>query len=70
MLLMQWLEEEEIPYQPCIMMHDELDFLVPEEHAERACELGKAAFAEGPKLFGVTIMGGSGKIGNTWYDVH
>ncbi len=70
MLLMQWLEEEEIPYQPCIMMHDELDFLVPEEHAERARELGKAAFAEGPKLFGVTIMGGSGKIGNNWYEVH
>ena len=70
MLLMQWLEEEEIPYQPCIMMHDELDFLVPEEHAERACELGRLAFAEGPKLFGVEIMGGSGKIGNNWYEVH
>jgi hypothetical protein len=70
MLLMQWLEEEEIPYQPCIMMHDELDFLVPEEYAERACELGKAAFAEGPKLFGISIMGGSGKIGDDWFQVH
>lgn len=70
MLLMQWLEERKIPYQPCIMMHDELDFLVPEEHAEEARELGKLAFAEGPKLFGIKIMGGSGKIGDNWYEVH
>lgn len=70
MLLMRWLEEEKIPYQPCIMMHDELDFLVPEEYAERAKELGQLAFAEGPKLFGIDIMGGSGKVGENWYEVH
>jgi hypothetical protein len=70
MLLMEWLDAESIPYQPCIMMHDELDFLVPDEHVERAKELGKAAFAEGPKLFGIQIMGGSGKSGQNWYEVH
>lgn len=70
MLLMQRLEERNIPYMPCIMMHDELDFLVPDEHAEEACEIGRQAFADGPKLFGVEIMGGSGKIGNNWYEVH
>ena len=70
MLLMERLEERNIPYHPVIMMHDELDFLVPDEHAEEAKELGKQAFADGPKLFGVTIMGGSGKIGQNWYEVH
>jgi hypothetical protein len=70
MLLMEWLEAEGIPYQPCIMMHDELDFLVPDEYAERAAELGKLAFAEGPKLYGITIMSGSSKLGKNWFDVH
>lgn len=70
MLTMQWLEERNIPYQPCIMMHDEEDFLVPEEFAEEAAALGKLAFKEGPKLFGVTIMDGDAKIGDNWYDVH
>jgi DNA polymerase-1 len=70
MLLMQWLEEEGIPYHPCIMMHDELDFMVPEQYAERAAELGVKAFQEGPKLFGVQIMDGGKKIGNNWYEVH
>jgi hypothetical protein len=70
MLLMQYLEEEGIPYRPLIFMHDELDFMVPEEHAERAKELGVKAFQEGPKLFGVTIMDGGGKIGKDWYEIH
>jgi DNA polymerase-1 len=70
MLLMQYLESEDIPYQPLIMMHDELDFMVPEEYAERAAELGIKAFREGPKLFGVDIMDGSAKIGNNWKEIH
>ena len=70
LLLTQWLREENIPYSPCIFMHDELDFMVPEEYAERAAELGVKAFQEGPKLFGVTIMDGDGKIGNDWMDIH
>ena len=44
--------------------------MVREDQAERAAELCKKAFAEGPKLFGVTIMDGDSKIGNNWYDVH
>ena len=51
-------------------MHDELQFIVPEEHAERAAELGVKAFQEGPKLFGITIMNGDSKIGKDWYDTH
>jgi len=70
LLLTQWLKEENIPYSPCIFMHDELQFIVPEEHAERAAELGVKAFQEGPKLFGVTIMNGDSKIGKDWYDTH
>jgi hypothetical protein len=70
MLTMEQLEEEGIPYIPLIMMHDEEDFMVPEAHAERAGQIGKSAFKEGPKLFGIQIMDGDAKIGNTWYEVH
>jgi DNA polymerase-1 len=70
MLAMENLEKENIPYIPLIFMHDEIDFMVPEEHAERAREIGVNAFREGPKLFGVNIMDGDGKIGDSWYDIH
>lgn len=70
MLTMQGLETESIPYQPLIMMHDEEDFMVPDEYAQRAQEISKQAFIDGPKLFGIDIMDGEAKIGKTWYDVH
>ncbi len=70
MLAMENLEKENIPYIPLIMYHDEIDFMVPEEHAERAREIGKDAFKEGPKLFGIQIMDGDGKIGDNWYEIH
>jgi len=70
MLTMERLEAAGIPYLPCIFMHDEIDFQVPEEFAEQARTIGKESFAEGPKLFGVTIMDGEGKIGDSWFDVH
>jgi DNA polymerase-1 len=70
MLTMERLEDANIPYQPLIFYHDEIDFMVPEEFAEQAAAIGKQAFIDGPKLLGINIMDGSGKIGNTWYDVH
>ena len=70
MLTMQNLEAEDIPYVPLIMYHDEVDFMVPAEFAERARDIGKQAFIDGPKLFGVDIMDGDGKIGDNWYEIH
>jgi DNA polymerase I len=70
MLTMQRLMEEQIPYVPCIFYHDEIDFMVPEEFAERAAEISKQAFVDGPKLFGINIMDGNAKIGNNWCEVH
>lgn len=70
MLTMKQLEEEKIPYKPCIFMHDEIQFAVPEEYAVRAAEIAKQSFREGPKLFGVEIMDGESKIGNSWYETH
>lgn len=70
MYTMNKLEEEGIPYTPCIFYHDEIDFRVKKEHAERAKEIGAEAFREAPKLYGITIMDGEGKVGKTWYDVH
>jgi len=70
MLLMEWLEEREIEYQPCVMYHDEVDFMVKQENGEIAKELGVKAFQEGPKLFDILIMDGGGKIGKDWYEIH
>lgn len=70
MLTVDRLEAENIPYIPCIYYHDEIDFMVPEEYAEKAKEIGKQAFMDGPKLFDVHIMDGDGKIGDNWYEVH
>lgn len=63
-------EEENIPYVPCIFYHDEIDFMVPDEFAERAAAIGKEGFKEGPKLYGIEIMDGEAKIGRNWYEVH
>lgn len=70
MLTMQRLEEEGIPYRPYIFYHDEIDFGVPEEYAEKAAAIAKAAFKEGPELFGITIMDGEAKVGHNWYECH
>lgn len=70
MLTAERLEAAKIPFEPCIFYHDEIDFQVPEEFAEKAAQIGKQAFVDGPKLFGINIMDGGAKIGDNWYDVH
>jgi len=70
MLAVEQLEMANIPYIPLIYYHDEYDFMVPEEYAEAAAEIGKQAFADGPKLYGITIMDGDAKIGSNWYETH
>ena len=70
MLMMERFEEAHIPYEPLIYMHDEVQFMVPEEFAEEAASIGARAFKDGPELFGVTIMDGDSQIGNNWYETH
>jgi DNA polymerase-1 len=70
MLIMERLEEAGIPYIPCIMMHDEADFMVPDEYADRAMVIAVQAFRDGAKLFGVEIMDGGAKRGRNWYEIH
>jgi hypothetical protein len=64
------LEEENIPYFPLIFYHDEVEFEVPNEYAERASVIAKEAFRDAPKMFNAVIMDGEAKIGFDWYDVH
>jgi DNA polymerase-1 len=71
LLLMERLEAAGIPYIPAIMMHDELDFFVPDAYAKQAGEIGRKCFQDGPALFGVTIMdGGPAALGKNWYECH
>lgn len=69
-LTMDRLEAEGIPYIPNIFYHDEIDFMVPDEYAQRAAEIGKEAFREGPKQYGINIMDGEAKIGHNWLEIH
>ena len=70
MVTQRELQKRKIPYVPLIMYHDEVEFMVPDEYAEEAKEIGIMGYREGPKLLGINIMDGGGKIGKTWYDVH
>lgn len=69
-LTMEGLEREGIPYIPLIYYHDEIDFMVPDEHKERAAAIGKESFKEGPKLYGINIMDGESKTGVNWLEIH
>ena len=64
------LEKRKIPYQPLIFYHDEYQFMTPNEYTEEALEIGVNSFKEAPKLFGITIMDGDGKIGKNWCETH
>lgn len=69
-LAIEKLKEANIPYNPLIFYHDEIEFEVPEQYAEQAAIIAKEAFRDAPKQFNVTIMDGEAKIGDNWYDVH
>jgi len=64
------LKEEGIPFNPLIFYHDEIEFEVPEKYSERAAEIAKEGFRDAAKDFGVLILDGEAKIGESWYDVH
>ena len=69
-MLMDELDKANIPWEPRIFYHDEVEFEVPEQYAEQAAVIAKMCFREAPKQFGVMIMDGEAKIGNNWFDVH
>lgn len=68
--IMDALDEGGFDWQPLVMYHDELAFLVREDQAEAAAKIAAKGFKEAPKWFGVTIMDGESAIGNNWYEVH
>ena len=69
-MTMNQLEAEGIPYVPLIYYHDEIDFMVPDEYAARAAEIGRNGFRDGPKLYDITIMDGDSKTGQDWLEIH
>ena len=64
------LDEQGFDWQPLIMYHDEIAFLVREDQAEAASKIAEQSFKEAPKWFGIEIMDGAAKVGNNWHDVH
>ena len=67
---MEKFEEEKIDAFPLIFYHDEMQWAVKEDQAERAAEIAAEAFREAPKWFGVTCMDGEAMVGDNWYETH
>jgi DNA polymerase I-like protein with 3'-5' exonuclease and polymerase domains len=66
----QKFKEENIDARPLIFYHDEMQWAVRADQAERAAEIMSDAFREAPKWYGVECMEGKSKIGDNWYDTH
>jgi DNA polymerase I-like protein with 3'-5' exonuclease and polymerase domains len=64
------LKEKEIPFFWLLHYHDELAVTCPEEYREEVMMLSREAFREAPKTFGVMIMDGEAKSGDSYADVH
>jgi hypothetical protein len=68
--IMEKLDQEDVPYLPLIWYHDEFEIQVPDEWAEQARLWSIEAYREAGKEFGMMILDGAGKVGDSWYDVH
>ena len=70
--MMKKLNEERIWWQPLIINHDEVQFLVKDEPdaIQRAKEIAKEAFSKAAEEFGVFITDGEAKHGYNWADTH
>jgi len=70
--MMEKLDAESIWWQPLIIMHDEVQFLVKDDSAtiERAKAIAVEAFSEAAKVFGVMITDGDAHHGYNWRDTH
>jgi DNA polymerase-1 len=71
-LMLCWknLQKEGITFVPMIYYHDEFQFLVREKDEKRAKEIAAQSFKEGPKMYGINIMGGDSKSGKSWLETH
>jgi len=70
MITQETLKSKAIPFIPLVMYHDEFQVMVPKAYGELVKEIGQESFKEGPKLYGIEIMDGDGKVGLTWEDTH
>jgi len=68
--MMTKFKKENIDAKALIFYHDEVQWSVREDQAERAAEIAAEAFREAPKWYGVTCMDGEAMIGDNWYETH
>jgi len=64
------IREAGIHAYPIIHYHDEMAWVCKDDDAEAVRGICVEAFSEAPKWFGVTCMGGEGKIGKNYAEVH
>ena len=68
---MRKIDEEKLRAEPRLFYHDEIAYISHPDDAERVGAILQEAFAEAPKIFGVTCMDGGDPItGDSYADVH
>lgn len=67
----KWVRAEGLDAQQIIIYHDEIEYEVSPEHAERLGELASKAFEEAGKFLGIRVpVTGSPSYGKNWMEVH
>lgn len=69
---MAWdkIQSEGLDARPLLMMHDEVQLEVREDHVERVSVILEEAFRDAPKQYGVEIMDGDSAVGKDWFETH
>ncbi len=70
-ILIDWIEQERLDARLVCIYHDEYNFMVKREHAERVKFLSEKAIEKAGEILNVSVpTTGEGKIGNSWAEVH
>lgn len=60
-----------IPFYPCLHVHDELEFYVEDRHVEEANSIVVDSFFKAGELLKFKCpLKGESRVGNNWYEVH
>lgn len=65
------IKQRNLDCKQILFIHDELEYEVREDQAEEALSVVEEAFSKGGRYFKLNVpIVGTGKIGNSWADVH
>ena len=70
-IIVEWVKQERLDARLVCVYHDELSFMVREDHAQRVAYLIEQGLIEAGKVLNLTVpTGGEAAIGDNWAEVH